>query len=303
MAEVAYARGFAEAAHAPATRRAYAADWRVFAAWCAARGVLACPATPEVLATFLAAEATAGLGATTLGRRLAAIAYAHKAHGIEAPTRATVVQATLRGIRRTLGTAVRQKTPLTADRLLLVLAALPPTLQGCRDRALLLLGFAGALRRSELAALCVEDLETVPEGLRVTIRRSKGDQEAAGQTIAVIRGARACPVAAVDAWLTAAAITEGPIFRRMAKGERVLPGALTPHSVGAIVKAAAARAGLTAADFGGHSLRAGFATSAAIAGRSLFRIMDVTRHKRTETLRGYVRRADEFRDHAGAGLL
>ena len=302
-AEVKQARQFAEAQHAASTRRAYESDWRIFAAWCEARGTDALPAAPEVVATFLAAQASSGVRASTLGRRVAAIRYAHAVRGVESPTTAAVVKATLRGIRRTIGTAPHQKAALTADRLLTIIQHVPATLQGQRDRALLLLGFAGAFRRSELAALQVEDLEEVEDGLRVRVRQSKSDQEAAGCVIPVIRGERACPVTAVRAWLEAAAITEGPVFRRMAKGGRVLPTALTPYSVGLIVKAAAARAGFDPTEFGGHSLRAGFATSAALAGRSLFRIMDVTRHKRTDTLRGYVRRAEEFRDHAGAGLL
>jgi site-specific recombinase XerD len=301
--EIEAARTFALAQHSEATRRAYASDFRIFETWCAERGLPALPTTPEVVATFLASEADKGTKAATLSRRVAAIRYAHALAGEEPQTSAEVVKATLRGIRRTLGTAKTQKAPLTADRLLELVRLVPETIQGRRDRAILLLGFAGAFRRSEISALKVEDVEEVPEGLRVRVRRSKSDQEGEGHTIPIVRGSRACPVAAVNAWLEAASITSGPIFRRIVKGGRVLDAGLTPHSIAAIVKIHAARAGFDAAEFGGHSLRAGFATSAAIAGRSLFRIMDVTRHKRTDTLRGYVRRAEEFRDHAGAGLL
>jgi integrase len=180
---------------------------------------------------------------------------------------------------------------------------LPDTAAGQRDRALLLLGFAGAFRRSELAALNVADLEFRPEGLRVTIRRSKTDQEGAGQVVAIVRGHKACPVAAVETWLAFAQITQGPLFRPVSKGGQVLAGRLTPHSVGLIVKRHAEAAGFDPALFSGHSLRAGFLTSAAARGASLFKMMDVSRHRSADTLRIYIRDAEAFKDHAGAGLL
>jgi integrase len=138
---------------------------------------------------------------------------------------------------------------------------------------------------------------------RVTIRRSKTDQEGAGAVVAVCRGSIACPVAAVRDWLDAAGIIEGALFRRVGKGRRVLPDRLRAQSVAFIVKAYAARLGLDADVFSGHSLRSGFLTSAAARGASLFKMMDVSRHKSVDVLRGYVRDAKAFRDHAGAGLL
>jgi len=179
----------------------------------------------------------------------------------------------------------------------------PDTLRGARDRAILLLGFGGAFRRSELSALNVDDLEEVDGGLRVHIRMSKTDQEASGATVPVIRGNGHCPRRAVAAWLEAAGISESPLFRRMAKGGKVMPEALTPHSIGQVVIAYAEKAELDPADFGGHSLRAGFLTSAAENGAGLFAMMDVSRHRSVESVRGYVRRASEFENHAGEGLL
>ena len=152
-------------------------------------------------------------------------------------------------------------------------------------------------------ALDVADLEECPEGLRVTIRRSKTEQEGAGAVVAVCRGSIACPVSAVKDWLTVARITEGPVFRPIGKGGRLRPNRLTPRSVALIVKDYAARLGLDPGAFSGHSLRSGFLTSAAACGASLFKMMDVSRHKSVDTLRGYVRDAEAFRDHAGAGLL
>jgi integrase len=172
-----------------------------------------------------------------------------------------------------------------------------------RDRALLLLGFAGAFRRSELVALDVEDIEQTTEGLRVTVRRGKTDQEGQGAVIAIVRGSTACPVAAVQAWLETAKITAGPVFRPISKGERLQSARLTDRSVANIVKAHAERAGLDPRLFSGHSLRAGFLTSAAAKGASIFKMMDQSRHRSVETLRGYVRDAEIFKDHTGAGLL
>ena len=183
------------------------------------------------------------------------------------------------------------------------LALCPATLAGHRDRALLALGFAGALRRSELVALEVADLTEVPDGLRVRIRRSKTDQEGEGAEIAIPRGYRLRPVEAVQAWLAAAEISTGPVFRPVLKGGRVQGVPLTPHSAAQIVKAYARRAGLDAQGFAGHSLRSGFLTSAAEAGASVFKMTEVSRHKSVDVLRGYVRRADLFREHAGSAFL
>ena len=298
------AAAFARAEKAEATRRAYRSDFGRFAAWCAARGAAALPAAPEAVAAFLASEAGAGAKPATLARRVAAIRYAHRLAGHEPPTSAEAVRATLRGIRRTMGAAPARKAPATASRIA-AMAALAPagTLRGLRDRALLLLGFAGAFRRSELVALHVEDLAETPDGLRVRIRRSKGDQEGLGQEVAVPHGARLRPVEAVRAWLDAAGITEGPIFRRVNKGGRVGAEALTAEVVALVVQRYAERAGFRPEDFAGHSLRAGFLTSGAENGASVFKLMEVSRHKSMDTLRGYVRGAELFKDHAGSGFL
>jgi site-specific recombinase XerD len=184
-----------------------------------------------------------------------------------------------------------------------MVALAPESLAGLRDRALLLLGFAGALRRSELVALDVADIAETKTGLLVTIRRSKTDQEGEGATIAIARGDVACPARALLEWLDAAGIKAGPIFRPVNKACMVAAERLTDRSVANIVKAYAVRAGFDASTFSGHSLRAGFLTSAAAKGASIFKMMDVSRHKSVDTVRGYVRDAELFKDHAGAGLL
>jgi site-specific recombinase XerD len=287
---------------AAATRRAYRSDFRIFEAWCRHRGVSALPAIPASVAAFLAHDVEKGTRPSTLGRRVAAIRYAHKLANHPVPTDDERVKATMRGIRRSLGTAPRKKAPATAERIISMALAAGNDMKGLRDRALLLIGFAGAFRRSELVALNIEDLEESELGFKVTIRHSKTDQEGAGQTIAIVRGSVACPVAALKAWLEAAGITTGAVFRSVKKGGAVA-GRLPAQSVAEIVKAYAERVGLDPALFAGHSVRSGFLTSAAKRGASIFKMMDQSRHRSVETLRGYVRDAEIFKEHAGAGLL
>jgi site-specific recombinase XerD len=303
-AEMEAARDFALNEKAEATRRAYRSDFAAFTTWCRARGLVALPAATDTVAAFLAAQATGGAKASSISRRCASIRYAHRLAGHEPPTNAESVKAVMRGIRRTIGTAKEQKAPATAHRITAMLAGVPTdTLTGLRDRALLLLGFAGAFRRSELVGLQVADLADAEGGIRVLIRHSKTDQEGQGQEIAIPHGHSLRPVAAVRAWLEAAGITDGPIFRPVLKGSRVQPEPLSDRSVADIVKKHAKRAGLDPAEYAGHSLRAGYLTSAAEAGANVFKMMEVSRHKSIDTLRGYVRRSDLFRDHSGAGFL
>jgi site-specific recombinase XerD len=292
----------AQAEKAASTRKAYGTDFRLFKTWCDARGVSSLPAAAETVAAYVAAESSRSRP-STLGRRLAAIRYAHKLAGLPLPTDAEGVKATMRGIRRTLGNARVRKSPAVAAKMLGMVATAPINLAGLRDRALLLLGFAGAFRRSEVVALDVADIEETDAGLRVTIRHSKTDQEGQGVTIAIARGDIACPVKALREWLGAACIEAGPLFRPINRGGRVAQARLTDRSVANIVKAYAERAGFDASTFSGHSLRSGFLTSAAAKGASIFKMMDVSRHKSVDTLRGYVRDAELFKDHAGAGLL
>jgi site-specific recombinase XerD len=301
--DLAVAMNYAKAEKSPATRKAYATDFRLFKGWCDGKGAQPLPAAPETVAAFLAAEAESGVRPSTLGRRVAAIRYAHKLASLATPTDAEGVKATLRGIRRSVGAAKVRKAPALAERVRAMIAASPDTLAGKRNRALILLGFAGAFRRSELVALDVADIEQSDAGLRVTIRQSKTDQDGEGTTIAIARGTIACPVRALRAWLDAASIESGALFRSVNKAGGVATARLTDRSVANIVKAMAGSVGLDAGTFSGHSLRSGFLTSAAANGASIFKMMDVSRHRSVDTLRGYVRDAELFRDHAGAGLL
>ena len=198
--ELEEAAGYARAEKAWATRRAYRSDFEIFRCWCEAKHVPALPAAPEAVSAFLATEATRGAKVATISRRLAAIRYAHKLAGHEPPTNSEAVKATLRGIRRTKGSAPARKAPATADKILAMVSGAEADLKGLRDRAILLLGFAGAFRRSELTAVDIDDLQFCEGGLRITIRKSKTDQEGLGTTIAIARGSIACPVEAVQTW-------------------------------------------------------------------------------------------------------
>ena len=303
-AETAAVQSYALAEKADATRRAYRSDFEMFGAWCRARrNVEPLGASPDTVAAYLAAQASVGVHPSTLTRRLAAIGYAHRLAGLLSPAGHEAVRAVMRGIRRTAGTAPAQKAPATADRIAAMLEAVPTdTLRGKRDRAMLLLGFAGAFRRSELVALQMADLAFEPEGVRVMVRRSKADQEGQGQEIAIPRGTELRPVAAVQEWLAAAGITAGPVLRGINRHGQV-GGALSAQSVALVGKRYADAVGLDPAAFAGHSLWSGFLTSAAEAGADVLRMMEVSRHKRVETMQGYVRRASLFKGHAGTKFL
>lgn len=297
-------RQFIIDSNSASTRRAYASDLKLFVAWCAEHKLDALPSTPTTVADFLSAQAQAGISPATLNRRLAAIKYAHALKDLPSPTHDKLVTATLKGIKRYYLYSPKQKTAATSEKLITMLAHCNlNTLAGKRDKALLLTGFAGALRRSELAALRVEDVEFCGEGLRLTIRQSKTDQEGMGQQIAIPNG-RLNTVTILQDWLSSAAIQEGYVFRGFYKGgKRLRNNCLSGQAIADIVKAYALKAGFDPAEFAGHSLRAGFVTSAAESGASLFKIMDVSRHKSVQTVHAYVRSADAFKDHAGRGFL
>jgi integrase len=255
---------------------------------------------------FLAQQASAGKRASTLQRRLAAIGYIHKIANVPSPIGSEAIKATLSGIRRSIGAAPVRKKAATSDVVLSMAGTIGgESLRQLRDRAILLVGFASAMRRSELVALNISDLEWTAEGVLLHIRRSKTDQEGLGQSVAVPKGATACPVAALGAWIDAAGIVEGAVFRRIfnKRAQRVTDQRLHGRAIAAIVKKGAARLGFDVSAFGAHSLRSGLVTSAVKRGVSLLKICDQTRHKSIEMLRVYCRDAELFVGNAAAGLL
>lgn len=292
------AREYARRARSASTIRCYRTDWTDFENWCSRQSLSALPATPETVACYLSALAEHHK-ASTIQRRLSAISQVHQAKGFESPTKNETVRSVLKGIRRTIGTAPAEKAPLVASDVREMIGALPDTLLGKRDRALLLLGFAGAFRRSELVGLNVEDLTFTPDGLIVMLRRSKTDQEGQGRKIGVPRlsTSDACPVRAVRDWMHAGGIDKGPLFRSVAVGGRLQEERLSDRAVALVVKRTLP-AGKDARKFAGHSLRAGFVTSAANGGASVKAIMRQTGHRSLETVMRYMREASLFRGNA-----
>ena len=296
-------RSYLAAEKSDNTRRAYATDFADFTSWCAGVNETPLPATPIAVARYLAQLSDAGKKASTIERRVAAIRYVHKAAGLEPPTSAEGVKAVMRGIRRRIGMKQVRKLPATSDVLATAISRMPSTAAGLRDRALLLIGFAAALRRSELVALRVDDITHASKGMVLHIRRSKTDQDGEGADIPIPRGGKLQPVAALSAWLKAAAITEGPIFREVDRHGKVGRAALSDRSVARVIKKVLGAAGIDARDFSGHSLRAGFVTSSLEHGVDVFKIMRITRHEKVDTVKTYDRRANDFDDHAGDDFL
>jgi site-specific recombinase XerD len=296
-------RDFIRASKAANTIRGYDSDWRDFCGWCEAHGIGPLPASPETVASYIA-ECTARLKVGSIQRRLNAIAEAHKATGLESPTQHPLVKNTMKGIRRTLGTAPVQKSPTLTDDIRAMAAVTAEGLIGLRDRALILLGFAGAFRRSELVALDLEDCAFGKDGLTILLRRSKTDQEGAGRKVGIPFGSNpeTCPVRNVQSWIEQAGITSGAVFRSINRHGQIRTGRLAGVDVARVVKKLAQQAGLNPAKYAGHSLRAGHATSAAIAGASERSIMNQTGHRSVQMVRRYIREGNLWRENSGGKL-
>lgn len=298
------AKTFAAAASSANTQRAYKADWTAFTAWCELTAQTPIPAEPETLADYLASMADGGYSVASINRRASAIARAHRLAGLETPFRG-VARETISGIRRVLGVApTRQAAPVTVADLRAMIANLPSGIRGVRDQALLLVGFAGALRRSELVGLDVPDLSQVDAGTLLTLRRSKTDQEGEGRQVGLPFGSHreTCPVRSLRYWLEVSEICDGPIFRPIDKSGNVAGSRLSDRSVALVVQRSAKRAGLDPVTFSGHSLRAGLATAAAAAGVAEADIARTTGHRSVAVLRRYVRTATLFERNAASSV-
>ena len=269
---------------APNTRAAYLSDLAHFENW---GGRI--PAEPDTVAAYLATHADA-LSVATLNRRLAALAKVHRSHGVANPTSSELVKSVLRGLKRVKGTAQRQAKPLLKEDLILALDATGEGLRDLRDRALLLIGFAVGFRRSELVGLTFGDVELVRQGIVITLRRSKTDQDGIGRKIGIpyARGRR-CPIVALREWFDASNITEGALFRPIDRHGRMQEKPLSAEAVCLVVKERVRRAGIDPNGYSGHSLRAGLATSASQAGVSARKIRQQTGHTSDAMLARYVR--------------
>lgn len=297
------ARSYVDQAKAPSTRRAYRGDWERFATWCAARHLAALPAAPETVVLYITDQADT-YKVATIERRLIAISAIHQAARHESPAHSIAVREVMKGIRRELGTAQAGKAPAIAGEVKAMVADLPKTCHGIQERALLLVGFAGAFRRSELVALNADDVQLGRAGLTIHIRRSKTDQEGQGRQIGIPYGSHpeTCPVRAVKAWMKAGGIVAGPLFRSINRADAVSAHRLSDKAVARAVKRGAERAGLDPSRYAGHSLRAGLATSAAAAGVEERVIAKQTGHKSMAVLRKYIRDGDLFRQNAAGAV-
>jgi len=273
------------------TRRAYSNDLEHFLKW---GGRI--PASPERLASYLAEHAKK-LSYATLSRRVVAIGRAHTAKGLQSPSHAEMVKATLHGIRRTNGTAQRLVKPALLCDVRKMVTGLDG-LKGIRDKALLLIGFAGAFRRSELVSIQVDDIQFVAEGIIIHMRRSKTDQMGKGRNIAIpfVRG-KLSPVQAVKQWLEMSEIASGHLFRRIDRNGNITGDGLSPQSVALIVKERAKQIGLDESQYSGHSLRAGLVTSAANSGVSSWKICQQTGHQSEAMMQRYIRDSRLFTDN------
>ena len=298
------AKEFLEAGLSPATKRAYKADWLDFSAFCARHGVAPLPVSPEFLIFYLSQLATEGRKVATIQRRASAIAQAHRLAGFDSPTESEPVRQVLRGIRRTKGTAPVQKAPAKTGTLLRMLATCPDNLLGARDRALLLLGYAGAFRRSELVALDLENLSFTDEGVLVSVIRSKTDQEGRGRTVGIPYGSspQSCPVRNLKHWLEVSRIETGPLFRAVSRHAQLANARLSEKAVALVIKRAVGKAGLDESKFSGHSLRAGHATQAAANGASDRAIMGQTGHRSRAMVDRYVRGGRVFAENSAMNL-
>lgn len=289
---------------APATLAAYRSDWRSFTGWCDHAGHRSLPTEPDTVVAWLEDQTAAGYAVATIQRRLITIRQQHRRNGYPSPTDTPRVQAAWASARRLLGTAPRKVAPLTLDLLRQTIATCPNTPAGRRDHALLVVGFAGALRRSEIADLAVDDIEPNAAGIVLTIRKSKTDQHGAGHRLGLPYGtaAETCPVRVLAAWTHHLPTAGGPLFRPIDRHGNISDRHLSGRAIAEIIKRRCALAGFDPDRYSGHSLRAGFATSAAAAGATEIAIARQTRHRSMEVLRGYIREGDLFRTNAATTL-
>ncbi len=293
------------------TLRAYTADLKIFQHWCNQNHQAPFPATPQTIANFLAHQSQLDPApkSVTLSRRLAAIRYLHKLANLDhLPTDHTLVRQTLKGIMRQNPVAPNQKKPSTHDIMHRIIAQIDTTtLLGLRDRALLLTGFAGAFRRSELVNIRLEHLNFHDKGVDIFIPYSKTDQAGHGITKPIIKGKKHCPATTLQQWISQAGIESGYLFRAVSRGGNVKKSSpqqpLDDKTVARVLKKHISKLGLSSEHYAGHSLRSGFVTAALHQGASYEKIMEVTGQKDIKTLIRYYRHIAHYDNHAGDGLL
>ncbi len=295
----------------PNTKAAYRSDLRSLAGWLNSENIdSALPYNPGTVADYISHLDYIDRSIATIRRHVRAVSWLHTVKGFDTPTRSVVVKSVVKALMRrrvanNRPTTSTSKSPATVE----VLRALichcdSDTLTGVRDKALLLVGFAAALRRSELVALQVDDVQITGQGADIKIRSSKTDQYGHGETVSITRGTGiTCPVLSLVAWFNQSGVARGAIFRRVRKGGRVQSEALSDRSVADIIKRCCYAAGLNPATYSGHSLRSGMLTSAAESGADLIPLAQHARHKNTATTMHYIRHANRYKNNPTSGLL
>lgn len=295
---------FLSTTFADSTREVYERDWRAFSNWCVEHGMIDMPAQPEVVAWYLTSLAMKGLRMATIRRHAAAVAAVHRKSGHSAPTSHPAIRELLRGMTRKLGTPPKPVDALLSQDIRRMTLALPDTLIGTRDRALILLGFAGAFRRSEIVGLNVDDIGYHDKGVVILLRRSKTDQAGEGRWVGIPYGKNpdTCPVIALRKWLRLSGFSEGAVFRGIDRHDNIASDRLSRRAVGDIIKRAAKAADLDPARYSGHSLRSGHCTQAARSGVAEHIIMQQTGHRCAGTLKRYLRLGRIFEENSADAL-
>ena len=285
------------------TLRAYKSDFRDFGAFCAKHGLSSLPSEPKIIALYLT-HLSKNSKISTIRRRLVSISMVHKLKGHYIDIKHPIITENLLGIKRVKGSIQRGKKPLLISHLKSIINVINEQqneeIKKFRDRSIILIGFGGGFRRTELISIDYEDLEFVPEGLKITIRKSKTDQFGEGMIkgLPYFSNEIYCPVTSLKKWLEISKIKSGPIFRRFSKGSLLTENRLTDQSVVLLMKKYLDLAGIENKNFAGHSLRAGFATVAAESGADERSIMAMTGHKTTQMVRRYIREANIFKNNA-----
>ena len=285
------------------TLRAYKSDFKDFGAFCAKHGLSSLPSEPKIISLYLT-HLSKNSKISTIRRRLVSISMVHKLKGHYLDTKHPIITENLLGIKRVKGSIQKGKKPLLISHLKSIINVINEQqneeIKKFRDRSIILIGFGGGFRRTELISIDYEDLEFVPEGLKITIRRSKTDQFGEGMIkgLPYFPNEIYCPVTSLKKWLEVSKIKSGPIFRRFSKGSLLTENRLTDQSVVLLMKKYLDLAGIENKNFAGHSLRAGFATVAAESGADERSIMAMTGHKTTQMVRRYIREANIFKNNA-----
>jgi len=286
------------------TIRAYKSDFNDFGLFCAQNGFKSLPSDPKIVSLYLTQLSTKNVKISTIKRRLVSIGVIHKLKGHYLDTKHPLIVENLMGIKRRKGSIQNGKKPLLINNLKKIINVIDEQkkekIKILRDRTIILIGFSGGFRRNEIVSLDFDDLDFVEEGLKINIKRSKTDQFGAGSTkgLPYFENSQYCPVVSIQKWIEISKINSGALFRRFTKGSNLSEKRLTDQTVALLIKEYLGIAGIDSTNYSGHSLRSGFATSAAESGAEERTIMAMTGHKSTEMVRRYIKNADLFKNNA-----